>query len=268
MARPKTLRALKAAIDRRVRDGVLGRRVARYASFLRSTQLLLDPPAAGLRALVLAPHPDDESIGCGGTIRRITRSGGTVDVVYLTDGAGGFREGDGASPRDVIELRATRRREGEVACQRLGVRKIEFFDAQDGELNRRLDLAPRLGALLRTGEYEVVFCPWPFDDHDDHRAAFRIWRAALTATPVAVETWLYEVWSPLLANRVVDITAEVEAKREAIRAHESQLACRDYESVGLALARYRSVLFPGPVATHAEAFLTGDRRFILELETP
>src|ERR1700690_2675544 len=79
--------------------------------------------------LVLAPHMDDEVIGCGGTLAKHIARGASVTVAYLTDGAGGGVAEPGST------LRATRKREAHLALSALGIPHCHFLDAADGHLS-------------------------------------------------------------------------------------------------------------------------------------
>ena len=78
------------------------------------------------RILVLSPHPDDESIGCGGTLRRHVLGRDQVKVVFLTSGE---RGGHGRPPE---ETRQVREAEARAAGRILGVRRLEFWQQPDG----------------------------------------------------------------------------------------------------------------------------------------
>jgi LmbE family N-acetylglucosaminyl deacetylase len=210
----------------------------------------VEPPAG--TALVVAPHPDDEAIGCGGTVALMTRAGASVDVLYTTDGAQGTPD-RWASPGESSSALA-RRRAGEAheACRLLGIRSVRFLGGHDGSLHQRPELADRLRDIVRESRYDVVFLPWPYDGHVDHRTSFELGTRALRGLAPAPQVWLYEVWTPLVPNAAVDVTAAAGAKREAIGCHRSQLEALDYVDVGMSLSRYRSLLRPG--SGHVEAF--------------
>lgn len=218
---------------------------------------------SGWRALVVAPHQDDEAIGAGGTTKLVTERGGHADVVFCTNGERGFALGATPSEEDRRALVRRRREEAQMACAELGVRDTFFFDAPDGRLYDRQDLSDQLARLLDERGYDVLLAPWPYDQHVDHRAAYAITRRALRRHDGDVETWFYEVWTPLLPNIAVDISSVSDAKQRAIVCHESQVAVASYAETAMALGRYRSMLAPG--AEHVEAFLGGDKRFALSL---
>lgn len=202
-------------------------------------------------ALVLAPHPDDESFGCGGMIRRMTMSKARVDVAFLTRGEQGNEEGLATHCRQ-LELAQRRSTEALNACEILGVSNVLFLDGHDGQLSQQPHLRTAVLRLLQERSYRTVFCPWPGESHPDHAMTYHFLKAALAEYSSEVEVWLYEVWSPLTPNMVVPIDSAIEAKCAAMRAHASQLELADYVTAFRALAQYRSLRFPS--SRHAEAF--------------
>ncbi|MEP7300062.1 MAG: PIG-L family deacetylase [Caldimonas sp.] len=224
---------------------------------------LLEPHAAD-RVLVVAPHMDDEAIGCGGAALRHRQLGNPLAVVYLTDGAqGDARLGDPAvglaeANRLRAALRRERHQEGLAWCAAAGAERSDFLDLPDGQLGAHTGgaAARRLADILAAWRPSIVYLPSPLDVHPDHRAANRLLLAALrlAALPGGLRLRGYEVWTPVLANAVMDIGAVVDAKARLLGLHASQLRDIDYVRHVVALNAYRSLLLPGH-AGHAEAFV-------------
>lgn len=216
--------------------------------------------------LVLAPHPDDESLGCGGTIKLLTQAGMAVDVVFLTRGEKGL-DAPEQQPESVHSQLAHRREaEAKAACEVLGIRDVQFLNGIDGGLNHQPHLAQMLASLLNAGNYHRVFAPWYGEAHPDHVATFRILQRALTEAIVQPGIWLYEVWTPLPPTDHVPIDTTMPAKREAILKHASQLECLDYLGAFVGLAAYRALACPP--SSYAEAFLTLDTPSLLAVKLP
>ena len=213
------------------------------------------------QVLVLAPHPDDETFGCGGTIRMLAESGIAVDVAFLTRGEQGLEAGMPHSQETSRQLAEVRSREARAACDVLGVRAVHFLNGSDTRLKDEPQLAPVIAAMLLKESYQRVFCPWPQDAHDDHQATFELLRQAVIASQFSAKYWLYEVWKPLPANTYVPIDNTMEAKRRAIDQYQSQLSQLNYREGFVGLAAYRSLFCPS--SSYAEAFLVCDSREIL-----
>jgi LmbE family N-acetylglucosaminyl deacetylase len=213
-------------------------------------------PNPAQSALVLSPHPDDESLACGGTVKLLTSAGGQMDVLYMTSGENGFFPHVVPCEAERQELLSRRQAEAREACRVLGVRKVAFLEGRDGRLNQQPELASRIHAALEAHKYRSVFCPWPHDGHPDHAATYAMLHRALTAYSGEVDVWLYEVWTPVAANMFICIDSTVEAKMQAFKAHESQASLLNYADAFLGLARYRSLFCPP--AQYAEAFYNCD----------
>jgi LmbE family N-acetylglucosaminyl deacetylase len=203
-----------------------------------------------VNVLVIAPHPDDEAIGCGGAILKHARGGDTVVAVFLTSGELGLKSLPEA------EARARRESEAEAACASLGVGRHVFLRRQDWSLAEDVDgAAQALAPVLEAERPELVYVPHEGEAHPDHRAAAPILRAALDSqTP---NTLAYEIWSPLPTwHEVIDISDVMDAKLEAIRCYRSQLDQFRYDDAALGLGSYRGAL--AGRCTYAEAFLDGN----------
>lgn len=215
------------------------------------------------RVLVLAPHPDDETFGCGGTIRMLTEGGIHVDVAFLTRGEHGVEGGQAADPSLLQQTAELRTGEAKAACEVLGVRRVLFLGGSDTCLSEQPQLVNSIVGLLSEGHYQRIFCPWPEDAHDDHKATFSLLQAAIAQTASNPSFWLYEVWKPLPANTFVPIDRTVERKQQAICKYGSQLSQLNYAEAFLGLAAYRSLFCPP--SSYAEAFLVCDRQHLLAI---
>lgn len=219
------------------------------ARLLRAFGPLRGRPALGLpelrRAMVIAPHPDDEALGCGGTIALLADKKCETTVAFVGDGR---RMPVVAASGD--EIAAARRGEAEESCRILGAAP-HFMGYPNGLAKDVPRLAADFEQLTEKYQPEVVFIPWFLDQHPDHRAVNSA--LALTAGTRSVQIWGYEVWTPLAPTRVVDIAEAIERKTKAIAAHRTDPALRSNRFV-LALNEYRSSQ-SFIRAGHAEAFL-------------
>jgi N-acetylglucosamine malate deacetylase 1 len=180
--------------------------------------------------VVLAPHPDDEVIGPGGTVARHVAAGAAVTFVILTADANA----------------AARKAESAAAAGVLGVRDLVFLDGVDGGLDDDEEMVRKVAGILEEKKAKIVYLPHLSDHHRDHWSTNRILRKVIDRMPGEVARGLvirgYEVWSPVLANRMVDISSVVEKKREAIGKFGSQVSLVDYSRTILGLNAYRSMM--------------------------
>ncbi|HEX8168914.1 MAG TPA: PIG-L family deacetylase [Thermoanaerobaculia bacterium] len=199
----------------------------------------------GERLLVLAPHPDDEVIACGGLVAQHLRERRAVRIVVATDGA---QAGEAAM----------REEESRRAVARLGDgAAIEFLRFADRGL---ADAASaRIAEELRAFTPDLVLVPSPIEIHPDHFALARIFCEliqrddSLFADLAVTRVAFYEVGQPLRPNALVDISDVADMKYDAIAEHRSQLAQRDYVAYARGLNAYRAMTLP-PATTFAEGY--------------
>jgi LmbE family N-acetylglucosaminyl deacetylase len=179
-------RALAARIVTATAHGWRG---ALAAGAIDATALL-----SGRRLMVLAPHPDDETFGCGALIARARAAGDLVTVVVATDG----RHSTRSSVLAPVELAALRAAELRTACGRLGVPETDLVTLgfEDGSLARYASrLAARFGALLADRRPEVVLVPCERDEHPDHRAVYTAAVRAVRGYPGPCLLLAYPIWA-------------------------------------------------------------------------
>jgi LmbE family N-acetylglucosaminyl deacetylase len=180
----------------------------------------------GRRALILAPHPDDESIGCGGLIAAACAAGLPPAVVILTDGAASHPESVSHPPARLAALREAEAREA-LAILGLPGEKMFFLREPDTKLTAHGAIIERLAELAAAQNCGIVIGPWEGDPHCDHEAAAVI--AQATAIRGGLRLLSYPVWGWLRDGEAaaqtgwrLDISPQLDLKRRAIAAHESQ----------------------------------------------
>ena len=181
--------------------------------------------------VVLAPHPDDESLGCGGLIALAAEAGIDVHVAVLTDGSGSHPGSKRFPPAALARLRADEVRE---AAALLGVtaKRVHLLGARDTRAPHDgpefARLVETLAGLLRAAGAQTLFTTWRHDPHGDHVAAHAIARHA--AASVGARLRCYSVWGRTLDEQDIgpatgvrlDVTSVLARKRAAIAAHRSQ----------------------------------------------
>ena len=191
-----------------------------------------EPPGPCDRLLVIAAHPDDESLGCGGLIAAAAARGAAVEVIVATDG-------EGSHPRSPTHSRARlaeiRRNEAVSAVRALAPRATTSFLAlPDGDLQARTaELVDEIARRLPGSTY--VVSPWSGDGHPDHEACAQAVRVAL-GTDDHVVHWQYPIWAwhwarpasddlPWDRLRRLDLNDEQRRfKRTALCTYRSQLS--------------------------------------------
>lgn len=205
-----------------------------------------------LDALIIAPHPDDESLGCGGSIIKHSNSGSRVKVIFLTDGD----EGDfkGRFGDRYIELRKA---SAQRAMTTLGVKDYEFWGYRDRHIaSVTEEIIERLNHAVRDFSPSLIYAPSPFEIHPDHKMSSKIgWNIS---KDTGLKVIFYEVIVSLYPNILVDITSEMEKKREAIKSYYTELYYNDYLSKIEGLNRFRTLTLPETI-TFAEGFIQYDK---------
>lgn len=220
--------------------------LARLAAADR-TQELTRP----VRTLVFAPHPDDEVLGCGGTIALQAAAGAEVRVVVMTDGRASH-----ANLIDAESLVRMRREEAARAAPHLGLRAehYRFLDFEDHHLHLHRPAAQaQVAQLLADFEPEQVFVPHRRDRLSDHVATFEIVHEVLRArarpvTLLEYPVWLWHTWpwtagKPREGRRLpsaLRLARDVAALTFGCRAHVDVRRVLDHKLA--ALAEYGSQL--------------------------
>jgi LmbE family N-acetylglucosaminyl deacetylase len=195
-----------------------------------------------VNVLVIAPHPDDEAIGCGGAIRlHATTRGDRVAAVFLTSGERGLQLPD---ERDAWRIRE---REAEASAAILGIAELSFLRLPDTHLAERAEAAvAALCPLLARERPGRIYVPHPTDGHPDHVAAAPIlWQALsdLSADGVPPTVLGYEVWTPMPTyDDGADITSVMADKLRAVRCHKSQVEALRYDRGVRGLNQFRGAM--------------------------
>lgn len=182
------------------------------------------------KALVLSPHPDDEALGCSGTIMLLSRRGVSIDLIFLTNGERLYGE-----PSE--EIGRLRVEEAKGASMMLGCRETIFLGFPDGELiPHSNEIYQSLKKIIEDKRHDLVFSPSPIDYHHDHiataKASMRLFED-LNYFKLA----FYEIYSTVRFNQLVDITDVAEKKRQVILNYSKSLYNKPelyvYASLGL-----------------------------------
>ena len=202
------------------------------------------------RILVLAPHPDDETIGCGGTLLRHAKQRDDVHVVFLTSGEKG---GHGRPEAETLRVREN---EARKATTVLGVKQIEFWHLTDGALRATPTAVAVLKKKLEQFKPDRIYVTHGKEMHPDHRGAVRLLRQAMAgAKGKRPEVLGYEVWTPIQQlDEIVDISPFLEKKLRAIRIYRSQCAVVGFVEAVRGLNRYRGEMHSWPGGDYAEVF--------------
>jgi GT2 family glycosyltransferase/LmbE family N-acetylglucosaminyl deacetylase len=205
------------------------------------------------RVLVVAPHYDDEVLGCGGLLAQLSAAGARIEVLFLTDGSGAGEPGTGEA------YGKRRAEEAERVATVLGVGALHHAGLPDGALDAHVEAAAHaLEACLEQLRPDLVLAPSPLEVSSDHVAACRalhrvLGRSRLPEFAQQLRVLLYEVNHAMHPDLLVDVSAEVPRIEAAMACYASEQARHDYLGAALGLRRYRTLTLT-PAVTHAEAY--------------
>ncbi len=210
-------------------------RLAELALVVRSRRL----DCTGLRTvLIVAPHPDDEAFGCGGTLALLAGGAPLVRILFVTDGRASHPGHPSVAPEALADMR---RGEALLSAQKLGIdlNRVGFINMPDGSLchlaeDRRREVAREIAGRLASECPDAIFLPGRSDGSSEHEAAFALVQKAAELAGVSPRMLEFPVWSwwnplrlaPLLLGpqRIwrVDVRPALRAKADAVACYASQ----------------------------------------------
>ena len=197
--------------------------------------------------LVFAPHADDETFGMGGSLLKAKEEGIETHLVVLTDGSQGGNSAD---------LVATRNREVRQAAVMLGCKSMDCWSEPDRCLDATQATIDKVIGVIQDLLPSTVFFPGPLEIHPDHRAAaLLVWEALkkVRSKEFTPEPISYEIGVQNPANMLIDVTAQIEAKKEVMKVYASQNKENNYPELVIALDKGRTFSLPKEVK-FAEGF--------------
>lgn len=201
---------------------------------------------------VIAPHPDDEMIGMGGTLIKMIQGGAEVSVLYLSKGK---------SSESEKLMEETRKIADEVGYN------VWFLDNYSKGISIDENTLMEILAFIKSVQPKRIFLPFFCDDHDDHRrASHLLWLLnKKDASLSGYEIWAYQVYTSLIPNIIVDITDIAEAKKSAIKKWQTQGKTRDWAHFSLGLNAYNCRFIQKPGKNYVEAFFVVPGKEYFEL---
>jgi len=200
-----------------------------------ASALSLDRPG---RLMVIAAHPDDEVLGCGATVHKLTQAGWTAHSVIMSAGIGGRHEKDDIRSDEVRRLQVDLEQQMRAAADIIGFQEVHSFDFPDNRLDTvsRMDLTHAIRPLIDQVQPDLVLTHHPGDYNWDHTRTFdAVMMAARTNPPDfgPAEIWLFEVRSsterswqsrqPFTPSIYVDVTNSLAAKEQALAEYALEL---------------------------------------------
>lgn len=199
----------------------------------------VDAKVTAAPLLVIAPHHDDETFGCGGLIAMKRAAGVPVQVVFVTDGSRSHLLQGSLGASDIA---ASRKQEATAACEILGVAAgdLHFLDGSDGALAElasveRREMVDRLAGIITRSRAREICVPHRKDCHPDHEATHALIEDAIDLADSPADVLEYPIWllwkrtlldwgtGDLAGAERLDVSSVQEKKNRAIEVYGSQL---------------------------------------------
>ncbi|HEX2910713.1 MAG TPA: PIG-L family deacetylase [Chloroflexia bacterium] len=187
-------------------------------------------PIGWSRVLVFGAHPDDEIIGCGGTLARLAAEGAHTVVVTFTDGGTGYSKLEEANA--IVNIRQS---ESQASAKVLGVKELINLGFPTQALVNNRETYQKVVQIIRSVRPDVIFCHYKEDKHRDHQTVAAVvdearWKATENAQPDLGQPWytpqlfFYEIHDLFTHPSIlVDTSDFCDKKIEALETQKSQL---------------------------------------------
>lgn len=184
-----------------------------------------------MTVVVFAPHEDDETLGCGGTIAKKINAGEDVHIVFMTDGRNSHKIHlkiyEDPTPEELKEIR---KKESKEATKILGVKEknLIFLDFEDGNLkNSILEAEKSVKKLLTELKPTEIYIPTKNDSHPDHRSTNLIVLSAVKKLSLNLNVYESIIWpgpDTTSPRFFIDISDVLDKKNKAISVYKSQIS--------------------------------------------
>jgi len=194
------------------------------------------------KIIVLAPHPDDELFGCGGTLKKFLEYGSNIHVIYFTSGS------ENQNIAQKIE------NEAERLCESWGMNPI-FLRQNPKQIELHDKLIDKLCSCISSMDPDIIFTTFFIDDHDDHKKICESLLKIKKRNIKLPQIWSYQIYTTIMPNLVVDITDQIAIKLDWVRKYNSVSGNRDWATFVQGMAAINSRYIPSKNPVFVEAFL-------------
>ena len=211
------------------------------------------------KVLVICAHPDDETLGLGGTIAKLSKNGDKIKVLVFTEGESGA---ENVSKNQIKK----RKNEFEKACKILGVYKTKFLNYEDQKLDAYplLTLAKEIEHEIKEWSPTIIYTHYWKDMNQDHRQLFDATLIAIRPSPwskiskvICYETPSSTEWgfNDFIPNLFVNIEKEIKKKILALKQYKNEVEKFPHPRSIEAIKNRAMYLGSSVGLSHAEAFI-------------
>jgi len=193
------------------------------------------------RVLILAPHQDDEILGCGGTLLQLSEMDCEIHIGFLTNSA------ELSNPEESVIMR---QQEAQTVCSELGATMMEL-GIDNISMKVEKEHLETLKYWLNQG-WDAVFTVWPVDQPPKHRVCSYFIGKAIAVSNYNGIINFYSVHTDLLPNFYLDISKEIDKKQGLLAYYSSQLKVQRLDHLSKGLDAWRSRFLP----------VSSDKRYI------
>lgn len=200
------------------------------------------------RILIIAPHPDDDVIGMGGTIAVKAKEGYKFTIVYVTNGGGSSKspEYEKLSKNEMIKLREQEAIQSIVPLvDDVKTVKQIFIGLESSTLFENPEVfTGELGKIIKDKAFKEIYIPYPEDRHATHNVVASLSLNVIREKTKNAEIYAYETWDPIpvVGNTIfVDISKYYKQKLSAVSCHRSQCSITPFDEGIIAKNRYNAV---------------------------
>lgn len=186
--------------------------------------------------LILAPHPDDEAMGCSGTCLLLNKQGASSNIVFITNGESLYE-----TPSEAIAKK--RISEARRSCNLIGMKDCIFLDIPDGRVTQNKALLhKKLLNIINDKRPEMIFSPSLYDYHKDHIATASVSLMLFRELRI-FKLAFYEIYSTIRFSHLINITDVIEHKKNIIMNYQTSLYEKPevYVHASLGLNAQRSI---------------------------
>ena len=201
------------------------------------------------KILVIAPHPDDETLGCGGLLIQSAFKNCKIHILSLSSG--------------LESEQKEREAELELSAYDIGIQEITFLRLTDGNICDEIQNENYLAKICDKFSPDIILTPFLFDHHLDHVCANKLFLESIN--DLDIEIWCYQVYNNIVSNAYCDITEVIDKKTKIINNYDSQTKSFDYAHWNRGLNAWNSRLCLSKKHKFIESYFIAPKKDFIDM---